>query len=49
MMDPGKQLVVIKELLQISFEDLDPYMANSMWDADGSIHVELLEIVSCFN
>ena len=42
----GNHLVVIKDLLWIMFEDLDPVWLKNMWDANGSFRGELLEIVS---
>ena len=44
-MDSGRHLLVIKDLLWIIFEDLDPVSLKSMWDANGFFHVELLEII----
>jgi hypothetical protein len=33
------------DLLIIVFENLDPVWLKSIWDADRSVHLELLEII----
>jgi hypothetical protein len=44
-MDSGSQLVVVKDLIQVIFEDLDLVWLKYIWDARGTTRQELIEIV----
>jgi hypothetical protein len=45
MTDLGSQLVVVKDLIQIIFEDMDSVWLKSIWDVGGTIHQELIKII----
>lgn len=44
-MDSGKNRVIVKNLIQIIFEELDPVWLKYMWDVDGATRKDMIKII----
>jgi hypothetical protein len=36
--------VLAQDLIRVIFEDMDPIWLQSMWEAEGSAHADMIEI-----
>jgi hypothetical protein len=44
-MNPRKHPIIVKDLIQVIFKDLDPMWLKSMWDANKATCQDMIEII----
>jgi hypothetical protein len=37
--------VIVQDLIRVIFEDMDPFWLKTMWEDEGSAHVDMMDIL----